>query len=123
VKPRALQDLVDWQCFACGRLNQRGLRIKSYRARDELVCSWRADPVYVAHRRQGREIREPIDFTYGTESFRLDLLKPFPLESAVTFGARVSQIEGDGASAVCSAYVDDTECARGEADLVRFVPR
>lgn len=149
MKPRALQDLVDWQCFACGRLNEHGLRIKSCWAGDELVCTWRADPVYVghpgrlhagliatimmchvvwaatavAHRQQGREIREPIDFTYGTKSFRLDLLQPFPLEKAVTFDARVRQMEGDRASAVCSAYVDDAECARGEADLVRFVPQ
>lgn len=32
-----------------------------------------------AHKIDRRKIREPIDFTYGTRSFKLDLFKPFPL--------------------------------------------
>src|SRR5262245_43520025 len=108
---RALQDLVDWQCFACGRLHEHGLKIKSYWSGDEVVCTWQPDHLYVghpgrvhagliatimmchvvwaatalAHRNANREICEPIDFTYGTRSFKLDLLKPFPIQSSVTF--------------------------------------
>lgn len=145
---KALQDLVDWQCFACGRLNEHGLKIKSTWEGDELVCTWQPDPLFVghpgrlhaglvatvmmchvvwaatalAHRRQGRELREPIDFTYGTRSFKLDLFKPFPLHRSIGFRARVQAMEGERAAVACSAYVDGAECARGEADLVRFVP-
>lgn len=148
MKPRALQDLVDWQCFACGKLNDHGLKMKSHWSGDEVVCTWQPDPIYVghpgrlhagliatimmchvvwaatalAHRTQGREIREPIDFTYGTKSFKLDLFKPFPIERAVTFRAKVKEIEGERATVICSAYVGDAECALGEAELVRFVP-
>jgi hypothetical protein len=149
VKPRALQDHVDWHCFACGRLNEQGLKIKSYRAGSGFACSWQPDPRYVghpgrlhagliatimmchmvwaataqAHSKQGREIRQPIDFTYGTKSFRLELLKPFPLHASVSFRAAVTNIEGERARVICGAHVDDAECARAEADLVRFVPQ
>jgi hypothetical protein len=145
----ALQDLVDWPCFACGRLNEHGLRIKSTWEGEELVCAWQPDPLYVghpgrlhagliatimmchvvwaatalAHRAEGREIRDPIDFTYGTRSFKLDLFKRFPVHRSVSFRAKVQAMEGATARVACSAYVDGAECARGEADLVRFVPR
>ena len=143
-----MQDLVDWHCFACGRLNQRGLKIKSTWEGEELVCTWHPDPLYVghpgrlhagliatimmchmvwaatslAHRAQGRRIRQPIDFTYGTKSFKLDLFKPFPVHRAVSFRAKVQAMEGDRATVLCGAYVDDAQCALGEAELVRFVP-
>ncbi len=145
---RALQDLVDWQCFACGRLNDQGLKIKSYWSGDEVVCTWHPDHSYVghpgrlhagliatvmmchvvwaatalAHRKAGREIREPIDFTYGTRSFKLDLLKPFSIDRTVTFRARVKDMEEEQATVLCSAYVDNEEHAHGEAHLFRFVP-
>lgn len=145
---RALQDLVDWQCFACGRLNEQGLRIKSYWSDDEAICSWHPDPLYIghperlhagliatimmchlvwtataaAHLREGREIREPIDFTYGTRSFSMDILKPFSIHRTVTFQARVKKMEGDRATVLCSASVDGAVHAHGEAVLFRFNP-
>lgn len=145
---RALQDAVDWQCFACGRLNQQGLRIRSYWSGDEVVCTWQPDPLYVghperlhaglvatimmchlvwtatavAHQREGREIREPIDFTYGTRSFKLDIFRQFPIYAAVSFRARVKEMAEESAIVRCSAYVEGAEHARGEAELFRFVP-
>jgi hypothetical protein len=145
---QALQDRVDWQCFACGRLNERGLRIKSYWSGEEATCSWQPDPLYIghperlhagliatvmmchlvwaatalAHRREGREIREPIDFTYGTKSFKMDILKPFSVHRAVTFRARVKEMEDDQATVLCSASVDGEVHASGEAVLFRFNP-
>lgn len=87
--PRPFQDLVDWQCYGCGRLNEHGLQIKSQWEDDEVVCHWHPKPFHVghpgrlqggviatalichavwtatatAHRREGREIREPLDFS------------------------------------------------------------
>ena len=145
---QALQDRVEWQCFACGKLNERGLRIKSYWSGEEATCVWRPDPLYIghperlhagiiatvmmchlvwaatalAHRRAGREIREPIDFTYGTKSFKMDILKPFSIHRMVTFRAHVKEMEGDAAVAVCSASVDGEVHANGEAALFRFNP-
>lgn len=145
---QAFQDLVDWQCFACGRLNEHGLKIRSYWSGDETVCTWQPDPLYighperlhagliatimmchlvwtataVAHRKENRKIREPIDFTYGTKSFSMDILKPFSIHRPVTFHAQVKAIEGDRATVLCSAKVDGEEHARSEADLFRFIP-
>ena len=145
---RAFEDMVDWQCFACGRLNEHGLRIKSYWSGEDVVCTWRPDPLYVghperlhaglvatimlchlawaatalAHRRLGLEIREPIDFFYGVKSFKMDILKPFSIHRAVTIRAQVRDLEGDRATVVCSAHTEDEEHARGEAELFRFIP-
>lgn len=76
----------------------------------------------LAHQREGREIREPIDFTYGTKSFKLDIFRPFPILGAVSFRAQVKEMAAQSATVGCSAYVDGAEHARGEAELFRFVP-
>jgi len=144
--PRAFQDLVDWQCYGCGRLNEHGLQIKSHWEGEEVVCHWEPKPFYVghpgrlqggviatavichavwaatavAHRREGCEIREPLDYSYGTTSLRLDLLKPTPIESTITLRARVKDMEGERAIVLCSVFVKDEETARAESQHVRL---
>src|SRR5260221_2928366 len=143
------QDLVDWKCYGCGRLNEQGLQIKSYWETDEVVCRWRPSPFQVghpgrlqggviataiichavwsatatAHRREGSEIREPLDFSYSTASLKLDLLKPTPLDATLTIRARVKNLEHGRATVSCSVFVNDEETARAESQLVRvFLP-
>ena len=36
------------RCFGCGPDNEKGLRIKSYVAGDEVVCDWKAEPHHQA---------------------------------------------------------------------------
>jgi hypothetical protein len=90
VDQRALQDLVDWECYGCGRFNELGLQIKSFWSGDELICDWRPKPFHaghpgklhhgvtaticfchgawaataMAHRNEGREIQNPVEFFY-----------------------------------------------------------
>jgi acyl-coenzyme A thioesterase PaaI-like protein len=144
---RPFQDLVDWQCYGCGRLNEHGLQIKSHWEDDEVVCHWRPKPFHVGHpgtlqggviatalichavwtatatalRREGREIREPLDFTYSTTSLKLELLKPTPIESTLTLRARVTDMEGERAAVSCSVFVNDEETARAESQHVRLL--
>ena len=146
IESRPFQDCVDWQCFGCGRLNEHGLQIKSHWEGDEIVCRWQPQPFHVghpgrllggiiatavichsvwaatavAHRRQGREIREPLDYAYGTKSLKLDLLKPTPIEGILTLRARVKEMEGDRATVSCSVFVNDEETARAETEHVRL---
>jgi acyl-coenzyme A thioesterase PaaI-like protein len=36
------------RCFGCGPANEKGLRIRSYEAGDELVCDWTPEPHHLA---------------------------------------------------------------------------
>ena len=46
---RALQDLLKVECFGCGALNERGLKIKSRWAGDRLVCLWRPEAHHIGY--------------------------------------------------------------------------
>jgi len=142
---QAFQDLVDWQCYGCGRLNDHGLQIKSCWNGDEVMCTWHPQPFHVghpgrlqggliatvvichdvwaataeAHRKEGREIREPLDFAYSTTSLKLDLFKPVPIDCALTFRARVKDMHDDRATVACSVHVNGEECARAETQHLR----
>ena len=142
---QAFQDLVDWHCYGCGRLNDHGLQIKSYWSGDEVTCTWRPQPFHVghpgrlqggliativichdvwaataaAHRKEGREICEPLRFAYSTTSIKLDLLKPVPIDSVLTFRARVKDMHDDRAAVVCSVLVSGEEYACAETQHLR----
>ncbi|HLN13860.1 MAG TPA: PaaI family thioesterase [bacterium] len=141
----AFQDRVDWQCYGCGRLNDHGLQIKSYWHGDEIVCAWRPEPYHVghpgrlqggviatiaichgvwaataaAHKQEGRELREPLDFTYSTTALKLDLVKPVPIDCVLTFRAKVSDMHDGRATVSCSVLVGGEEHARAETEHVR----
>jgi acyl-coenzyme A thioesterase PaaI-like protein len=143
---RPFQDRVDWQCYGCGRLNEYGLQIKSNWEGEEMVCRWQPKPFHVghpgrlqggiiatavichavwtatafAHQKEGRTIREPLDYAYGTTSLRLDPLKPTPIEGPVTLRARVKSTEGDRVTVECSVSVNGEETARAESEHVRL---
>ena len=104
------QDLVDWHCYGCGRLNERGLQIKSRWDGDDVVCEWQAQPFHVglagrlqggviataiichavwtatatACRREGIEIEEPMRFAYSTVSLKLEFLAPTAVDAVLT---------------------------------------
>jgi predicted transcriptional regulator len=141
----AFQDLVDWECYGCGRLNEHGLHIKSRWDGDEVVCSWSPKPYHVghpcrlqggviativichavwaatamAHRKERREIQEPLDFAYSTSSLKLDLLKPVPIDCVLTFRAKITEMAGDLAKVSCSILVDGEEHARAQTEHKR----
>jgi acyl-coenzyme A thioesterase PaaI-like protein len=141
----AFQDLVDWQCYGCGRLNEHGLRIKSYWDGDAVVCTWSPEPYHVghpgrlqggliativichdvwaataaAHRNELRKIQEPLDFAYSTTSLKLDLLTPVPIGSVLTFRAKVTEMADDRAKVSCSVLVDGEEHVRAETEHKR----
>jgi predicted thioesterase len=139
------QDLVDWECYGCGRLNERGLRIRSTWDGDDVVCRWRPELFHVglpgrlqggvlttaiichalwtatatALRNEGRPIQEPLDTAYSTMSVKVDFLAPTPLDGEVTLRARVTSFDGERATVATSATVGDVETARAETMHVR----
>jgi acyl-coenzyme A thioesterase PaaI-like protein len=148
--PDAFQDLVDWQCYGCGRLNEQGLQIKSRWDGDDVVCRWQAQPFHVglpgrlqggviataiichavwtatatACRDEGIDIAEPMDFAYSTTSLALEFLAPTAVDAVMTLRARVTALDRDGATVSCSVFVDDRETTRAQSEHRRVaLPR
>ncbi|MCI0576094.1 MAG: PaaI family thioesterase [Chloroflexi bacterium] len=133
-------------CYGCGRLNERGLQIKSYWDGDEAVCTFEPKPhhlgfpgyVYggliaslidchctgtaaaVAYRAEGRPMDSDPPLRYVTASLHVDYLRPTPLGVPLELRARPTEIKGRKVVVACSLYAQGEECARGEAVLVRM---
>src|SRR5262245_23663590 len=140
------QDLVDWGCYGCGRLNDHGLQIKSYWDGDEVVCRWRASTFHVglpgriqggviatavvchalwtatatACRNEGIAIEEPMPFAYSTTSLNLEFLVPVAVDALMTLRARVVALDREKASVTCSVFVDDREMTRAHSEHRRI---
>jgi acyl-coenzyme A thioesterase PaaI-like protein len=143
---QAFQDVVDWQCYGCGRLNPHGFQIKSHWENDEIVCRWTPKSFHVghpgrvqggvvatavichavwaatatAHRREGKEIREPLAFAYSTTALKLDFFKPSPIDQPLVLRARVLNLKDGRATVACSVFLGNEETARAEAQLIRI---
>jgi hypothetical protein len=142
----AFQDLVDWRCFGCGRLNGHGLQIKSYWEGDAVVCRWQPLPFHVglpgrlqggvvataiichalwtatatACRDEGIVIGEPMPFAYSTTSLGLDFLEPIPVVGLVTLRAHVTAIDGERAAVFCAVFVNGRQTSRAESEHRRI---
>jgi hypothetical protein len=142
---QALQDLVEWQCYGCGKNNELGLQIKSYWSGDDLVCNWQPKPFHaghpgnlhhgvtaticfchgawaataMSHRNERREIKHPIEYFYLNRSLQFEILKAIPIESTVTFRASVKKLDAQSAVVSTGAFVGDEKCAQAETRLVR----
>jgi acyl-coenzyme A thioesterase PaaI-like protein len=146
MRVQAFQDRVDWRCYGCGRLNERGLQIKSQWEGDDVVCRWRAQPFHVglldrlqggvlatavvchalwtatatACRNEGIEIGEPMLFAYNTMSLHLDFFEPIPVDDLITLRAHVIAIDETNATVACSVLVSERETTRARSEHHRI---
>jgi acyl-coenzyme A thioesterase PaaI-like protein len=142
VSAEPFQDLVDWACYGCGRLNERGLQIKSRWDGDDVVCRWQPQSFHLglpgrlqggviataiichalwtatatACRNEGIEIEEPMTFAYSTTWLQIEFLAPVAVDADVTLRARVISIDGDRATVSCSVFVDGRETTRAQTE-------
>src|SRR5712692_2850090 len=106
---RAIQDYYadeSAHCYGCGRLNEQGLHIQSYRDGNDLICTFTPKPYHTAfpgivyggliasiidchsigtataaiYRAEGRELKEPLR-RFVTASLHVDYLKPTPIDA------------------------------------------
>ena len=75
-----------------------------------------------AHRNEGREIHNPIEFFYLNQSLLFDILSSIPINSTVRFRARVATLHHEEATVSTGVYVAGVQCARAETSLVRVSP-
>ena len=132
-------------CYGCGRLNAKGLQIKSYWDGDETVCTftpqaWHtAIPGFVyggliasvidchatgsaaaaAYRQQGRDMDTDPEIRFVTASLHVDYLKPTPIDAAMELRGTIREIKGRKVTVSVTLSSKGEVCARGEVVTVQ----
>ena len=148
---RAFQDYYSEQfshCYGCGRLNDRGLQIKSFWDGDETVSTFHPRPYHTAipgyvyggliaslidchstgtaaaaaYRAAGREMDTKPILRFLTASLHVDYLRPTPIDKPIEIRGWVEEIKGRKVVVKSSLSVDGEICARGEVIAVQ-VPK
>ena len=134
-------------CYTCGRLNQHGLRIKSYWDEEEAVCHFQPQPYHIAvpgfvnggilaslidchcvatalaqfyGRQEGALDQNALPY-YVTASLHIDYLRPTPLGPLLEIRARVKESMGRKTVVVATISVGETATVRGEVVTVRVL--
>lgn len=145
---RAFQDYYSEQfshCYGCGRLNDRGLQIKSFWDGDETVSTFHPRPYHTAipgyvyggliaslidchstgtaaaaaYRAAGREMDTKPILRFLTASLHVDYLRPTPIDKPIEIRGWVEEIKGRKVVVKSSLSVDGEICARGEVIAVQ----
>ena len=132
-------------CYGCGRLNDAGLKIKSYWDGEESVCIHEPKPVYMAipgfvyggmiaslidchstgtasaaaYRSEGREMDTNPPLRFLTASLHVDYLLPTPLGVQLEIRGRVKEIKGRKVIVESTLSANGKICARGEVVAIQ----
>ena len=132
-------------CYGCGRLNERGLHVRSYWEGDETVCRFRprpehtAVPGYVygglisslidchgtgsaaaaAYRAEGRAMDSDPPLRFVTASLQVDYLAPTPIDAELELRGRIEEVKGRKVITSITLSVDGRITARGRVVAVR----
>ena len=144
--PRSLQDRYapGNECFGCGPANPRGLRIKSFPERSEVVCEWAPEPhheafegflsggiigtlfdchcnwtaAYHLMKRSGAD-RPPCTVT---AEYSIRLMRPTPTDGPVTLRARTVELRDDRAWVEAELTAGGKVCATCRGLFVAVKP-
>ncbi len=148
---KAFQDYYDDQvslCYGCGRLNEHGLRIKSFWEGDRSVCTFYPKPYHTAipgyvyggliaslidchstgtaaaaqYRQEGRSMDSEPKLRFLTASLHVDFLKPTPIEGPLVLRSSIKEIKGRKVVVETELTVDGVVCAKGEVVAVQAPP-
>jgi len=132
-------------CYGCGRLNQHGLRIRSYWDGDESVCRFQPKPYHTAfagfvyggliaslvdchstgtaaaavHRSQNRGMDTAPWLRFVTASLHVDYLRPTPMGTTLEIRGKVKKIKGRKVLVDTTLFTRNQVCARGEVVAVQ----
>ena len=140
-------------CYGCGRLNDKGLQIKSYWDGEEAVCTYRplahhmAIPGFVyggliaslidchstgtaaaaAYRAENRGMDTEPAHRFVTASLHVDYLRPTPISAPLELRGQVEELKGRKVVVSAKLSAEGELCARGEVVAVQMpehmVPR
>jgi acyl-coenzyme A thioesterase PaaI-like protein len=146
---RAFQDFYPEgvaHCYGCGRLNGRGLRIRTFWEGEESVTRFQPRPEHTAipgfvygglvaslldchctgtaaaamYRQEGRPMDSEPAFRFVTASLHVDYLRPTPLAGELEVRGRVREIRGRKVTVEASVLAAGVETARGVVVAVQM---
>lgn len=146
---RAFQDYYPddvAHCYGCGRLNEHGLKIKSFWDGDETVCRYVPRPHHTAlpgfvyggliaslvdchatgsaaaagYRAEGRAMGTEPALRYVTAALKVDYVAPTPLGPTLELRGTIREVKGRKVVVAVSVRVNGVETARGEVVAVRL---
>jgi acyl-coenzyme A thioesterase PaaI-like protein len=133
-------------CYGCGRLNEHGLKIKSYWNGEESVCIYIPNPQYMAipgyayggliaslidchstgtaaaakYRAENREMDTLPPLRFLTASLHVDYLLPTPLGGPIEIRGKVKEIKGRKVVVESTLCAGGNVCARGQVVAVQL---
>ncbi len=133
-------------CYGCGRLNEYGLKIKSYWDGDEAVCHFDPKPYHTAipgyvyggliaslfdchgtgmaaaasYRAAGRAMDTEPAFRFVTASLKVDYLRPTPIDATLEVRATIKEIKARKVVVSETLSANGQVCARGEVVAVQM---
>jgi acyl-coenzyme A thioesterase PaaI-like protein len=145
---RAFQDYYPddvSHCYGCGRLNEKGLHIKSYWEADETVCRFRPRPEHTAvpgyvygglisslmdchgtgsaaaasYRAEGRPMDSDPPLRFVTASLHVDYLAPTPIDAELELRGRIEEVKERKVVTSITLSVRGQVTARGRVVAVR----
>jgi len=134
-------------CYGCGRLNQDGLKIKSYWDGEESVCHYTPKSCYTGGvpgfayggiiaslidchgaatasaaklKEEGVALGEKPLPRFVAASLKVDYLKPTPLGVTLELRGRIIEIKGRKVTVSVTLSAEGVLCAKGEEMLVQI---
>ena len=149
VNQKAFQDYYPEElshCYGCGRLNEDGLKIKSYWDGEETVAVFEPRPYHIgilgyvyggliaslidchcigtasaaAFRAEGRDLETNLPLRFVTASLHVDFLRPTPLGVPLEVRATVREIKDRKVVVSATVSAKKRLCARGEVIAVQM---
>ncbi|MFX0021077.1 MAG: PaaI family thioesterase [Candidatus Hermodarchaeota archaeon] len=149
MEKKAIQDYYTDQmshCYGCGRLNEFGMKIKSYWNGEESIarftpksyhtafpgfvyggliaslvdCHGTGTAAAAAYTVEGREMGTKPELRYVTASIRVDYLKPTPINTELVLIGRIKTIEGKKVIVNVEVFANEELCVRGEVLAVKI---
>jgi acyl-coenzyme A thioesterase PaaI-like protein len=148
---KAIQDYYSEQmsyCYGCGRLNDSGMKIRSYWNEDKNISIARftpkpyhtAFPGYVyggllaslidchgtgtaaiaAYKSEGRKMGTQPELRYVTASIHIDYIKPTPINQELELIGRVKEIKGKKVIVEVKLFTKGVLCVQGEVIAVKI---
>lgn len=133
-------------CYGCGRLNEVGLKIKSYWDGKESVCRFQPKPFHLAmpgfvyggllasiidchgtgtaaaaaYRAEGREMGSDPKLRFVTASLHVNYLKPTPIDVVLELRGKVKEVKEKKVVVEVSVFAKGQECVKGEVIAVKI---
>jgi acyl-coenzyme A thioesterase PaaI-like protein len=146
---RAFQDYYPddvAHCYGCGRLNEKGLHVRSFWDGNETVCRYLPAPHHTAlpgfvyggliaslidchatgsaaaagYRAEGRAMGTEPALRYVTAALKVDYVAPTPLGPPLELRGTIREVKGRKVIVAVSVRANGIETARGEVVAVRL---